>query len=271
MILYQGDIIFKQEGLVPRIDLNCDAGESFGDWTMGDDTAMFKLVSSVNIACGGHAGDTRTMSDSLTLAGENGLGIGAHPSFEDKPNFGRRRLIMSALEIERMVAYQVGGLAAIATLQGITLDHVKAHGALSNLAAVERDVADAIARATRAISPDLALLAVAGTELQWAGERANLLTVAEGFADRAYDAGGQLVPRTQQGAVIHDPEIAAQRCVDMAQGRGLPRIDGGFVSCKVQSICVHGDTPGAVNITRACRQTLESAGFDIVSFAREPT
>jgi UPF0271 protein len=203
---------------MPRIDLNCDAGESYGDWTMGDDTAMFKLVSSVNIACGGHAGDTRTMSDSLTLAA----------------------------------------------------DHVKAHGALSNLAAVDRDVSDAIASATRAISPDLVLLAVAGTELQWAGERANLLTIAEGFADRAYDAAGQLVPRAQQGAVIHDPDIAAQRCVDMATGKGLPKIDGGFVSCSVQSICVHGDTPGAVEITRACRQSLESAGFDVVSFSREP-
>ena len=254
---------------MPRIDLNCDAGESYGDWTMGDDAAMFELVSSVNIACGGHAGDTRTMSDSLTLAAEYAIGIGAHPSFEDKPNFGRRQLVMSAQEIERMVAYQVGGLAAIAALQGITLDHVKAHGALSNLAAVDRDISDAIARATRAISPDLALLAVAGTELQWAGERANLLTIAEGFADRAYDAAGQLVPRTQQGAVIHDPEIAAQRCVDMAMGRGLPKLDGGFVSCSVQSICVHGDTPGAVRITSACRQSLESAGFDIVSFSRE--
>jgi UPF0271 protein len=255
---------------MPRIDLNCDAGESYGDWSMGDDAAMFKLVSSVNIACGGHAGDTRTMSDSLALAGELNLGIGAHPSFEDKPNFGRRRVTMSAREIERMVAYQVGGLAAIAALQGITLDHVKAHGALSNLAAVERDVSDSIARATRAISPDLILLAVAGTELQWAGARANLLTIAEGFADRAYEATGQLVPRTQQGAVIHDPEVAAQRCVDMASGKGLPRIDGGFVLCEVQSICVHGDTPGAVDITRACRMSLESAGFDIRSFSREP-
>ncbi len=255
---------------MPRIDLNCDAGESYGGWTMGDDTAMFKLVSSVNIACGGHAGDTRTMSNSLILAVENGLAIGAHPSFEDKLNFGRRRVVMSAQEIERMVAYQIGGLAAIAALQGITLDHVKVHGALSNLAAVDRSVSEAIARATRAISPDLALLAVAGTELQWAGERANLLTIAEGFADRAYDAAGQLVPRTQQGAVIHDPDIAAQRCVDMATGKGLPKIDGGFVSCSVQSICVHGDTTGAVEITRACRKSLESAGFDIVRPQHNP-
>jgi UPF0271 protein len=252
---------------VPQIDLNCDAGESYGDWTMGDDVAMFKLVSSVNIACGGHAGDIRTMADSIHLAVENELGIGAHPSFEDKLNFGRRRLVMSPIEIERMVAYQVGGLAAIAALQGIRLDHVKAHGALSNLAAVEKEVADAIARATRAISPDLILLAVAGTQLQSAGERANLKTIAEGFADRSYDARGQLTPRSQPGAVIHDATLAAQRCVDMATGMGLPRIDGGFVACEVQSICVHGDTPGAVAITTACRQALESAGFEVTSFA----
>jgi len=229
---------------------------------------MSKLASSVNIACGGHAGDARTMADSIALAVENSLGVGAHPSFEDKTNFGRRRLLMSAREIERMVAYQVGGLAAITALQGVKLDHVKAHGALSNLAALDRDVADAIARATRAVSADLILLAVAGTQLQSAGERANLHTVAEGFADRAYDAQGQLVDRLQVGAVIHDAQSAAQRCLDMASGMGLPRIDGGFVACEVKSICVHGDIPGAVAIAAACRQSLESAGFDVVSFSR---
>jgi UPF0271 protein len=258
-----------QEVRVSQIDLNCDAGESYGNWKMGDDEAMYKLVSSVNIACGGHAGDSRTMADSIAMAVENKLGIGAHPSFEDKINFGRRRVLMSAQEIERMVAYQVGGLAAVAALQGIKLDHVKAHGALSNLAAVDKDVADAIARATRAISPELILLAIAGTQLQSAGERANLLTISEGFADRSYDEFGQLTPRSQQGAVIHDPGLAAQRCLDMALGKGLPRIDGGYVSCEVQSICVHGDTPGAVSIAAACRQSLESAGFEISSFSKK--
>jgi len=249
------------------IDLNCDAGESFGDWRMGDDQAMFQLVSSVNIACGGHAGDSLTMHESIAMAMQNGLGIGAHPSFEDKLNFGRRKVAMTAQEIERMVAFQIGGLAAIATLQGVKLDHVKAHGALANLAAQERDIADAIARATRAISPDLVLLAIAGTELQRAGERANLKTIAEGFADRSYDGDGQLTPRTQQGAVIHDPEQAARNSLAMAQGRGLPCVDGGFVACQVQSICVHGDTTGAVEIATRCRSELELAGFEIRSFS----
>lgn len=249
------------------IDLNSDAGESFGAWSMGDDPAMFALVSSVNIACGGHAGDSLTMYDSIAMATQNGLGIGAHPSFEDKLNFGRSKIAMSAQEIERMVAFQVGGLAAIAALQGVKLNHVKAHGALANLAATERDIADAIARATRAISPDLILLAIAGTELQGAGERANLNTIAEGYADRSYDHNGQLTSRTQKGAVIHDPEQAAKNCLAMAQGKGLPCVDGGFIAARVQSICVHGDTAGAVEIASRCRTELESAGFEIRSFS----
>lgn len=251
-----------------RIDLNSDAGESYGDWVMGDDPAMFKLVSSVNIACGGHAGDGQTMAHSIQLAIENDLGIGAHPSFEDKLNFGRRRVVMSAREIERMVAYQIGGFAAICALQGRQLDHVKAHGALSNLAAVDKEVADAIALATRTVSPDLILLAVAGTQLQVAGEDAGLRTIAEGFADRSYDEFGQLTPRSQPGAVIHDADIAAQHCLDMAMGKGLPRLDGGYFACEVQSICVHGDTPGAVKIAANCRQMLQDASFDIVSFSK---
>ena len=250
-----------------RIDLNCDAGESYGDWTMGDDAAMFKLVSSVNIACGGHAGDERTMFNTLELAAARGLGVGAHPSFADKVNFGRRRLAMSAKEVERLVAYQVAGLSGIAALQGIQLNHVKAHGALANLAAEEKEVSDAVARATRAISPDLILLAIAGTELQRSGVQAGLRTVAEGYADRSYDQRGQLVARSQKGAVIHDPEQAAARCVEMAMGKGLPRIDGGYVPVEVESLCVHGDTPGAVQIARRCREALESAGFEIVSFS----
>jgi len=250
-----------------RIDLNCDAGEGFGDWKMGDDAAMFALVSSVNIASGGHAGDSSTMTDSIALAVDNGLGIGAHPSFEDKRYFGRRVMKLTPAEIEQMVAYQVGGLAAIAALQGQALNHVKAHGALANLAALERPVADAIASATRAISPDLILLAIAGTELQAAGERANLHTVAEGFADRSYDRAGQLTPRSQPGAVIHNAQISAQNSVAMASGKGLPCIDGSYIPCEVQSICVHGDTPGAVVIAQSCRDALEAAGFSIRSFS----
>ena len=139
--------------------------------------------------------------------------------------------------------------------------------ALANLAAEEKEVSDAVARATRAISPDLILLAIAGTELQRSGVQAGLRTVAEGYADRSYDQRGQLVARSQKGAVIHDPEQAAARCVEMAMGKGLPRIDGGYVPVEVESLCVHGDTPGAVQIARRCREALESAGFEIVSFS----
>ncbi len=253
---------------MPRIDLNSDAGENYGAWTMGDDAAIFAIVSSVNIACGGHAGDTNTMHEAIALAAKNGLGIGAHPSFEDKLCFGRRVLPMTPIEIERMLAYQIGGFASIAALQGQTLDHVKAHGALANLAAQDAQVAKAVARATLAVDKNLILLAIAGTELQTAGEQAGLQTIAEGFADRAYDDKGYLVSRAIKGAVIHDAQTAAQRALEMAQGKGLPRIDGGYVACEVQSICVHGDTPGAVAIASACRAKLEAGGFDVISFSK---
>ncbi len=252
---------------MPYIDLNADAGEGYGAWQMGDDKNLFNIISSVNIACGGHAGDYQTMYDTIALAKNNSIGIGAHPSFEDKMYFGRRVIPMSPSEIEKMVAYQIGGISAIAALQGTKLNHVKAHGALANLAAADRSVADAIARACKSINPELILLAIAGTQLQKAGEAAGLMTVAEGFADRSYDDKGFLIPRGQKGAVIHDPDITAQRCVDMAEGKGLPKLAGGYVPIQVQSICVHGDTPGAVQIAAACRKQLEAAGFTIQSFS----
>ena len=174
---------------------------------------------------------------------------------------------MSANEVERMVSYQIGGFAAIAALQGKKVNHVKAHGALANLAAENKQVANAIARAVYAVDKHLILLAIAGTQLQYAGERAQLHTVAEGFADRAYDKQGLLVPRSIQGAVIKDAKIAAQRSVEMAQGKGLPCIEGGYIACQVESICVHGDTPGAVGITQMVREELISAGFKIQSFS----
>lgn len=248
-----------------KIDLNCDAGENYGPWQMGDDASMFALVSSVNIACGGHAGDYASMSAALKLAKKHGVAIGAHPSFEDKEAFGRRCLPLSVIEIERMVAYQVGGLAAIAATLGLKLNHVKAHGALANLGAKEKAVADAIARATKAVDKSYRLLAISGTQLQDAGERAGLHTIAEGFADRAYDAQGQLVSRSIEGAVIHDTQVAAKRCLKMAQGLGVITQGGHQIPLHVESICVHGDTPGAVHIASACRQLLLEDGFTIIA------
>ena len=250
-----------------QVDLNSDLGEAFGPWAMGDDLAMMDIVSSVNVACGGHAGDPATMAMTVRAAADRGLAIGAHPGFADKEGFGRRHIPMDGPDIERLVASQVGSLAGIAALEGAELVHVKAHGALANLGAREDEVADAIARAVAAVDDSLVLLAIAGTALERAAERAGLAVAREGFADRAYTDEGQLAPRGTAGAVLDDAEEAATRAVAMAEGRGLPLLSGGWRPQQVDSICVHGDTPGAVEMARRTRAALEEAGFTIAPFA----
>jgi UPF0271 protein len=249
-----------------QIDLNSDLGEGFGPWSMGDDEAMLALVTSANVACGGHAGDPSTMATTVARARDAGVGVGAHPSFRDREGFGRRRIPMTSAEIQRMVAAQVGALCGVAALEGATVRHVKAHGALANLAAREADVAAAVARATRAVDPGLVLLAIAGTQLEAAADRAGLAVAREGFADRAYTDDGHLAPRSEPGAVLEDVEEVASRSVAMAQGRGLPLLGGGWKPQEVDSICVHGDTPGAVAMARRTREALEDAGFTISAF-----
>lgn len=248
------------------IDLNSDLGEGYGPWSMGDDDALMDVVSSVNVACGGHAGDPTTMATATQSAAARGLGIGAHPSFADREGFGRRIIPMTMIEVERLVAMQVGGLCGVAATVGARVTHVKAHGALANLAAATPAVADAVARATRAVDPTLVLLAIAGTELERAANRAGLAVAREGFADRAYMPDGQLVPRGQPGAVVHDPDEGAARALGMAEGRGLPLLDGGWLPQQVDSICVHGDTPDAVTMARRTRALLEREGFSVGPF-----
>jgi len=250
-----------------RIDLNSDLGEAYGPWSMGDDEAMMEIVTSVNITCGGHAGDPTTMAETVRAAADRGLAIGAHPGFPDREGFGRRVIPMSLTEVERLVASQVGALAGIAALEGAALAHVKAHGALANLGARDEEVAGAIARAVRAVDDGLVLLAIAGTALERAAEQAGLAVAREGFADRAYTDDGHLAPRSEPGAVLEDAEEAAERAVAMAEGRGLPLVNGGWREQQVDSVCVHGDTPGAVAMARGTRAALEAAGFEIASFA----
>ena len=250
------------------IDLNSDLGEGFGPYRMGDDEALMGIVTSVNIACGGHAGDHITMADTVVAAHDGGLGIGAHPAFPDRHGFGRRVIPMSTSEIERLVATQIGSLLGAAALAGARVTHVKAHGALANLGAAEAEVADAIAAATRAVDRELVLLAIAGTQLERAGERAGLVVALEGFADRAYLPDGQLAPRGTPGAVIEDAEEGASRAVAMAEGRGLPLLEGGWLEQRVDSVCVHGDSPAALAMARATRAALEEAGFELVPFHR---
>jgi 5-oxoprolinase (ATP-hydrolysing) subunit A len=250
----------------PRIDLNADLGEGYGPWPMGDDAGMLQIVTSANIACGGHAGDAETMFETLTRANANGVIIGAHPGYVDRAGFGRRFIPMSPAEIERMVATQIGALMGAAALAGASVRYVKAHGALANLAADDLSVATAIARATAAISRDLPLLAISGTELATAGTAAGLQVFAEVFADRAYLPTGRLVPRSQRGAMIDDADTAAQRLIKFLHSGLMPTLVGPPIPLAAQSICVHGDSPGAVAMARHIRQSLTAAGITVAAF-----
>lgn len=248
------------------IDLNSDLGESFGPWQMGDDENMLGIVSSANIACGGHASDPNTMRKSVLMAKQNGVAIGAHPGFCDKEGFGRRLIPMSATEVESLIATQVGALMGIASLVNERVRYVKAHGALANWAAATPEIAQAIAMAVKKCAPECALLAISGTELERAGRDAGLKTYSEIFADRAYQRDGQLVPRSVEGAVIHDATQASERLIAFLNTGEMPTIDGGTVKLKADSICIHGDNPAAVTMAKNIRAKLESSQFNITSF-----
>ena len=252
------------------VDLNCDCGEGFGPYTMGEDRAMLDIVTTCNVACGFHAGDPDIMGATFALARERGVAVGAHPGFADRAGFGRRALPVTEAEAERLVAYQVGAAIALAALAGHTLTHVKPHGALSNLAMTDAGLAAAIVRASRAVEPRLAFLAVAGTELERAGEAAGLRTVREIYADRGYTDEGRLAPRNAPGAVLHDRVEAANRAARMVAEGAVLSLSGRRVPVGIDSICVHGDTPGAVAMARAVRDALEAAGVGIACFAGEP-
>jgi UPF0271 protein len=249
-----------------RIDLNSDLGESFGPWTMGDDPAMLAIVTSANVACGGHASDPETMFRTLTEAASRGVVVGAHPGYADREGFGRRVIPMAPAEIGRMVAAQVGALAGVAALAGTQVRYVKPHGALGNLAADDRAVADAIVAAVTALPGHLAILAISGTELEIAARAAGAQVFSEVFADRAYLPNGRLVPRSRPGAVLHDAEAAAARLIGFIESGRMPVMDGDPVPLAVQSICVHGDSPGAVQMARVVRQRLEAAGVTVAPF-----
>ncbi|MGH6817338.1 MAG: LamB/YcsF family protein [Methylovirgula sp.] len=249
------------------IDLNCDCGESFGAFSMGDDAAMLDIVTSANVACGFHAGDPEVMATTFRLAKEKGVAVGAHPSFPDLWGFGRRRLPFSAAEVERLVAYQIGAAAALAAYAGHRLTHVKPHGALSNIATEEADVARALARATKAVDPRLIFLAVAGTNLETAGNAEGLAVAREIYADRAYGDDALLLPRSQQGAVLDDPEAIAVRVLAMLKEAAVIAASGKRVPTGIDSICVHGDTPNAVALAAALRRRIVEAGISLEPFA----
>jgi 5-oxoprolinase (ATP-hydrolysing) subunit A len=243
-----------------NIDLNCDCGEGFGPYRMGDDAAMLDIVTSINVACGFHAGDPEIMAATFKAARAKGIAIGAHPGFPDLWGFGRRRLPFTAGEIERIVAYQTGAASALAAYAGARLGHVKPHGALSNSAAEDETVALAVARAVKAVDQTLVFLAPAGTKLETEALAQGLSIAREIYADRAYTDTGLLVERSQPGAVLKDPEEAAKRATEMILEGAIITISGRRLATRFDSICVHGDTPNAVTMARVLRTRLETAG-----------
>ena len=251
------------------IDLNSDLGESFGAWKMGDDGAMLDIVSSANIACGFHAGDPAGILKTVRAAAERGVAIGAHVGYRDLAGFGRRNMDPSSEELVGDVIYQIGALQGIAKAAGTRVTYVKPHGALYNTIAIdERQGADVIA-AIRAIAPSLVLLALAGSQIVEQARAAGLTVVAEAFSDRAYTPEGNLVSRREKGSVLHDPDLIAQRMVRMVREGMIEAIDGTNTNIEAQSICVHGDSPGAVAIARRLREVLEASDLAVRPFTTE--
>jgi 5-oxoprolinase (ATP-hydrolysing) subunit A len=254
-----------------RLDLNADIGESFGVYHLGHDALLMPTITSASVACGFHAGDPGVMRETVALARQHGVAVGAHPGFPDLVGFGRREMRATPREVEDFVVYQIGALATMAAAQGIRLQHVKAHGALYNIAVRDAAVADAIARATAAVDSSLILFGLPGSELIAAGRRAGLRTAGEGFADRAYRADGTLVPRAEPGAVIDDPEKVVSRAISMVRERAVSAIDGSRVALEVETICVHGDTPGAAMLASRIRQALIDAGVSVLPVGEPPS
>jgi len=246
-----------------QIDLNCDLGESFGRWSLGHDAELMRSITSANVACGFHAGDPGIMRETVRLARENGVAVGAHPGFPDLVGFGRRNMAATPREVEDFVIYQIGALAAIAAAEGVTLRHVKAHGALYNMAVRDRALADAIARAVAAVDRRLILFGLPGSELLRAGQSMGLPVAAEGFADRSYEPDGSLTPRDREGAVIHDAPSVVRRAVRMARDEVVAASNGEAVPMYVKTICTHGDTPGSHELTRLLRAGLEREGIAV--------
>jgi UPF0271 protein len=249
-----------------RLDLNCDCGEGFGAYAMGDDAAMLDIVTSANVACGFHGGDPEIMAATFAAAKAKGVAIGAHPGFPDLWGFGRRKLPFTTGEIERLVAYQIGAALALAAYAGHRISYVKAHGALSNIAMADEEVARAIARAVKAVDPSLGFLAVAGTKLEAAGEAEGLAVFREIYADRAYTDGGLLVDRSCPGAVLREPDAVAGRVLAMVEAGAVIAVSGQRVAVGIDSICVHGDSPNAVAMARAVRARLEDVGIALAPF-----
>ncbi len=249
------------------VDLNSDLGEGFGDYKMGDDEAILQLVSSANVACGMHAGDPHIMARTFARAKALGVAVGAHPGYPDLWGFGRREMAFSAAEIEHLVAYQVGAAMGVSTYAGHPITYVKPHGALANQSQVDAAIAGAIVRAIAAVDRRLVLLTFPDGQATRIAREMGLRTCAEIFADRAYTPTGQLVSRKLPGAVLHDAEEVAARVLRMVQAGAVETVEGTLLPMEIGSICVHGDSPGAIRMAAAVRERLTQAGIAIRPFA----
>jgi UPF0271 protein len=254
-----------------HVNINSDLGESFGPWVMGNDAEVLKIVKSANVACGFHASDPTVMVDTVKLCKQNGVSIGAHPGFADLQGFGRRVINLSVKELEANIAYQLGALQAIAALHGVKVTHIKPHGMMGNMSAESAEMSEAIARATRAIDRDIIFLAQANTEQGKAAEKVGLRAAEEVFADRTYTDKGFLTPRKEAGSMIKDPAQAVAHVRRMVDEQAIYSTSGKRIPCRVDSICVHGDGPTAVTVSRAVREGLEAAGIRIVTLPELPS
>jgi UPF0271 protein len=249
------------------IDLNSDVGESFGNWTFGDDAAIIASVSSVNVACGFHAGDPSGIRATCAAAASAGVTVGAHPGYRDLAGFGRRFLDMAPQELTDDVVYQIGALQALARAAGTAVKYVKPHGALYNTIVHHARQAQAVVDAVLAVDPTLPLMVLPGSEIQRAARAAGLRTVAEAFADRAYNADGTLVSRREPGAVLHSTDAVVEHVLQLVTRGTITAIDGSVIEVQAESICLHGDTPGAVAMAHAVHAALRAEGVTIESFA----
>ena len=251
-----------------KVDLNCDLGESFGNYTCGMDASVIPHISSTNVACGFHAGDPLVMQKTVALAAKYGTAVGAHPGFPDLVGFGRRNMAVSPAELKAMMIYQIGALKAFCRSQGVTLQHVKPHGAMYNMAAKDRKLADAICEAIAEVDDSLILLGLSGSEMLKAAKDKGLRCASEVFADRAYEPDGSLTPRALEGSVITDEEEAINRVLQMVKSGTVVARNGQVIPIEADSICLHGDGVKAVEFARRIRQALTDSRVEIVPLAQ---
>ncbi|WP_193141304.1 MULTISPECIES: LamB/YcsF family protein [unclassified Meridianimarinicoccus] len=248
------------------VDLNADMGESFGAWTMGDDAALLEIVTSANVACGLHAGDWDVMAKTMQRAVDKGVGIGAHPGFPDLHGFGRQRMTLPLASLQNLVRYQVGAAQAMARAAGGTVRHLKLHGALANMASEDEAMATACYQAALSVAPEIIIMVLAGTAQQRAAQALGCPIACEIFADRAYNDDATLVDRSLPGAVIHDPQVAGQRMAQMVREGAIITESGTRIETRIDTICLHGDTPTAVSIAAEVRRALLAGGVELAQF-----